>query len=183
MGSAPDELNELKEHAEEAAHDRQMAPVSFTMAVLAVLLAICGTLGHRAHTEEGIVQTRRVDAWAYYQFKSERRFLSEMFLDNMSVSGPRPSEQTSQLHEKYQKNLERYEEELKELQAEARKLDGEADIISRRATRFDLGDTFFEIALVITSITLLTRKRHFWALGILFGVLGLLSALSSLLVR
>lgn len=183
MGSAPDELQELKEHAEEAGHNRQLAPVSFTMALIAVLLAICSTLGHRAHTEEGVVQTKKVDAWAFYQFKNERRFLSEMFLDQMALSGPHSDDASARLHEKYEKNVERYAEELKELDAEAHKLEAEALVVSRRAARFDLGDTFFEIALVVTSITLLTRHRMFWVFGMVFGVLGILAALSSLLVH
>ncbi len=183
MGSAPDELQELKEHAEEAAKDRQLAPVSFTMAVLAVLLAICGTLGHRAHTEEGVLQSKRVDAWAYYQFKNERRFISEALLDELSLSDSRNKEAAAKIREKYQKDAERYSEELKELQAEARKLEDESSIISRKATRFDLGDTFLEIALVITSITLLTRKRHFWLFGMAMGLIGVLAAASSLLLH
>jgi hypothetical protein len=183
MSSAPDELNELKERAEEAAHDRQLAPVSFTMAVLAVLLAICGTLGHRAHTEEGVLHTKAADTWAFYQAKNVRNYLSGMFVDQMSLSTPQNSQVAAQLREKYEKNAERYAEEQKDVQVEARKLETEVQVISRRATRFDLGDTFLEIALVITSITLLTRKRSFWLFGLSLGVLGILSAASSLLVH
>jgi Domain of unknown function (DUF4337) len=183
MSSAPEELNELKERAEEAAHDRQLAPVSFTMAVLAVLLAICGTLGHRAHTEEGVLHTKAADTWAFYQAKNVRHYLSEMFLDQMALSSSHNNEASAQLREKYEKNAERYSEEQKDIQTEARKLESEVQVISRRATRFDLGDTFLEIALVITSITLLTRKRSFWLFGMILGVLGVLAAASSLLVH
>jgi len=31
--------------------------------------------------------------------------------------------------------------------------------------RFDLGEALLEIGLVITSVTLLTRKRAYWYLG------------------
>jgi hypothetical protein len=183
MSSVPDELQELKERAEEAAHDRQLAPISFTMAVLAVLLAICGTLGHRAHTEETVVQNKVSNQWAYYQAKNGRRLASEIFLDQMSVSDFRDKEAAAKLHEKYAHNVERYGEDQKEIEAEARKLENEVQVIARRAARFDLGDTFLEIALVITSITLLTRKRSFWLFGLALGVLGILAAASSLLVH
>jgi Domain of unknown function (DUF4337) len=183
MGSIPDELQELKERAEEAAHDRQLAPVSFTMALLAVLLAICGTLGHRAHTEEGVLQNKVSNQWAYYQAKNGRRLASEIFLDQMSLSDLRDKEAATKLHEKYEKNIERYGEDQKEIEAEARKLETEVLVIARQATRFDLGDTFLEIALVITSITLLTRKRSFWAFGLVLGVVGIIAAASSLLVH
>lgn len=183
MGSTPDELQELKEHAEEAAEDQRLAPVSFSMALLAVLLAICGTLGHRAHTEEAVLQNKVSNQWAYYQAKNGRRLASEIFLDQMSVFDFRDRELASKLREKYEKNLERYGDDQKEIEAEARKLENEVSVIARRATRFDLGDTFFEIALVITSITLLTRKRAFWGFGIVLGIVGLLAAISTFLVR
>src|SRR5579884_4048696 len=67
-----EELQELQEHAEHAAHDRSMAPVSLTMAILAVLVAVAALLGHRAHTEEIVLQTRANDQWGYYQGKDIR---------------------------------------------------------------------------------------------------------------
>ncbi len=183
MGSAPDELNELKEHAEEASHERQLAPVSFTMAVLAVLLAICGTLGHRAHTEETVVQNKVSNQWAYYQAKAGRRFGAQVHLDELSVFSAKDEAGAEAQHKKYEELVERYGEEEKEIEAEAHNLQNEVAVIGRRATRFDLGDTFLEIALVVTSITLLTRKRHFWIFGMLFGLVGVFAAGSSLLVR
>ena len=45
------ELDELKEQAERAKEDRTLVPVSITMAILAVLVAVASLLGHRAHTE------------------------------------------------------------------------------------------------------------------------------------
>ena len=43
------EPHELEERAQEARHDSSLAPVSVTMAVLAVLVAAVSLLGHRAH--------------------------------------------------------------------------------------------------------------------------------------
>ena len=183
MASAPNELQELKERAEEAAHDRALAPVSFTMAVLAVVLAICGTFGHRAHTEEAVVQTKLANQWAYYQAKNARRYASEVVLDQLSISATTDKEAAAKIREKYEKNAERYAEDQKEIEAEARKLETETAVISRKAARFDLGETFLEIALVITSITLLTRKRSFWLFGMAIGLIGVVAAASSLLLR
>ncbi len=58
-----DELQELHEHAEHAHHNPSLAPVSLTMAVLAVLVAVASLLGHRAHTEEVILQAESSDQW------------------------------------------------------------------------------------------------------------------------
>jgi hypothetical protein len=47
-----DELQELHENAEHARERPDLAPVTLTMAVLAVLVATVSLLGHRTHTEE-----------------------------------------------------------------------------------------------------------------------------------
>ena len=80
-----EELNELKEHAEHAREDPTLAPVSLTMAVLAVLVAVAGLLGHRAHTEEVVLQAKSSDQWAYYQAEKGLRHTDELFTDLTSV--------------------------------------------------------------------------------------------------
>ena len=67
-----DELQELQEHAEHGHQNPSLAPVSLTMAVLAVLVAVVSLLGHRAHTEEVVLQAKSSDQWAYYQAKNIR---------------------------------------------------------------------------------------------------------------
>ena len=76
-----DELQELHEHAEHAAHNRELAPVSLTMAFLAVLVAVVSLLGHRAHTEEVVLQSRANDQWGYYQGKDTRLHIAKKFAE------------------------------------------------------------------------------------------------------
>ena len=52
-----------------------------------------------------------------------------------------------------------------------------------RATRYDLGEALLEIALVTASITLLTRNRLYWVLGLAFGVAGIVSTISGLFLK
>src|ERR1700760_2778236 len=62
---------ELKEGAEHA-HERGEKGIGLTMAIVAVLLAVATLLGHRAHTEEGLLQGKIVDQWNFYQAKHIR---------------------------------------------------------------------------------------------------------------
>ena len=66
----PEEVHEMQESAERAHEDPSLVPVTVTMATLAVLVAAVALLGHRAHTEELLNQTRATDTWAEYQAKS-----------------------------------------------------------------------------------------------------------------
>src|SRR6202165_1562579 len=95
-----DELQELHEHAENAHHNPSLAPVSLTMAVLAVLVAVASLLGHRAHTEEVILQAQSSDQWAYYQAKNIREHEDELFTDLTAVLPGKDAESIAKLHEK-----------------------------------------------------------------------------------
>lgn len=178
-----DEIQELQEQADEGAHYPSLAPVTVTMAILAVLVAAVSVFGHRAHTEELLHQTKATDQWAYYQAKDIRRHTYELFLDETSVFALQNSEQIEKLKEKYTKEVERHHEEQKEIETEAQKAEDEVKLQQRRADRFDLGEVMLEAALVICSITLLTRKRIFWGLGMVLGLAGLAIGAAGLFIR
>ncbi len=176
-------MHELEEHAEQARHDPSLVPVTLTMAVLAVLVATVSLLGHRTGIEEVVLQNKTTDEWAYYQAKNIRRHSDELFADLISVISNKDAEGARKLQEKYRAEAERYRDEQKELDAKARELEQEAVLARGKTDRFDLGEVFLEIALVITSITLLSGRRLFWYLGLLFATAGIMVAASVLLVR
>src|SRR5258708_7822353 len=178
-----DEFQELHEHAEHAAHNPSMAPVSLTMAILAVCVAVVSLLGHRTHTEEVVLQNRVSDQWAYYQAKNIRRHTDEIFADFAVIMTSADAKKAAELREKYQKEADRYRDEQKDIDAEAKKLQQETDMERRRADRYDLGEVFLEIGLVVTSITLLSGRRMFWHAGIVLGLAGLVTASTTLLIH
>src|SRR5713101_8881205 len=168
-----EEAHELSEHAGHARDDSSLAPVSLTMAILAVCVAAVSLLGHRAHTEELLLQNRASDQWAYYQAKNIRRHTYEMGVDLLSMVEFKDKAQADKVREKYQKEAERYTKEQAEIEDQAKDLEKESALQQSKANRFDLGEVFLEIALVISSLALLSRKRFYWFLGIVSGLAGL----------
>jgi hypothetical protein len=171
-----EELNELKEHAEHAKEDPSLAPISVTMAMLAVLVAVVTLLGHRAHTEEVVLQAKASDQWAYYQAKNIRRHEDEIFSDLASVETTTDAAALAKLREKYSSEAARYKDDQKEIEDKAREMEAEVGTERNRADRYDLAEVFLEVGLVITSITLLSGRRFFWMLGMLLGVIGIVLA-------
>ena len=179
----PEELTELHEHAEHAREHPDLAPVTLTMAVVAVLVAAVSLLGHRTHTEEIILQNKVTDQWAYYQAKNIRRHTDELFADLTTVVASKDADAVAKLQGKYRAEADRYKDEQKELDKQARETEKETELARRKADRFDLGEVFLEIALVVTSITLLSGRRIFWHLGLLMAAAGVLVAASTWMVR
>jgi hypothetical protein len=171
-----DELQELQEHAEHAQHHPNLAPVSLTMAVLAVMVAVVTLLGHRAHTEEVVLQAKASDQWSYYQAKNIREHEDELFADLSAAVANNDAAGMAKFHDKSAQEGDRYKHEKGEIQ-------DEVAMERKRADRYDLAEVFLEIGLVITSITLLSGKRIFWHLGIVLGVVGVVVAVTGALVH
>src|SRR5271154_2213203 len=144
----PDELSELEENAEHGRENPSLAPISVTMAIIAVFVASVSLLGHRAHTEEVLFQAKASDQWAYYQAKSIRRHNYDMALDMLSMVEFKDKDQADKVREKYTKEAARYDKEQAEIEDQAKDLEGEAAGEQRKANRFDLGEVFLEVALV-----------------------------------
>jgi Domain of unknown function (DUF4337) len=176
------EFHELHEHTEHAKEHRSLAPASLTMALVAVLVATVSLLGHRAHTEEILLQNKTTDEWAYYQAKNLRRNNLQALNDVLGALDGK-NEKAEQVQKRFETDVEKYSEEQKEIQKEAREFETELGRETRRANRFDLAEVFLEISLVVTSITLLTGRRLYWMLGMAFAVAGVVTTATVLLLR
>jgi len=177
------DIHEMHEQAEEARHNPSLRPVSLSMAVMAVLVATVTLLGHRTHIEQVIAQAKASDQWSYYQAKGIRRHNYEAFAELLTILGAKDEARAEKAREKFTQNAERYRDEQKEIETEARKLEQEVIVVGRKANRFNLGEVFLEIALVVTSITLLTSNRGYWAMGLVFAALGVVVAATGFFIH
>lgn len=177
------EASELQEHAEHGAHDSAMRPVAFTMSVLAVLVAITTVLGHRTHTDAVLTQNKATDQWNFYQahkIRANDTQLTSDLLGAVAVSNPSAAEK---IRKAYADHQAKWAAELQDEQNQAKQLEAEVGLAEKRAGRYDLAEALLEIGLVITSVTLLTRRRAYWYFGMVFAAGGIVSALAGVLLR
>jgi hypothetical protein len=177
------EAHELQEHAEHGAHDGALRPVAFTMSVLAVLVAVTTVLGHRTHTEAVLFQNKATDQWNEYQAKKIRSYNSSLAEDLLGVVTLTNKEAAAKIAKSYAGHEQKWNDELKDEQDKAEALETRVEQAEARADRFDLAEALLEIGLVITSVTLLTRKRLYWYFGMVFSLAGILSAFSVLMLK
>jgi vacuolar-type H+-ATPase subunit I/STV1 len=177
------ETQELQEHAEHGAHESAMRPVAFTMAVLAVLVAISTVLGHRAHTEAILDQNRATDQWNEYQAKKIRAYNTQLASEMLKVVQLADKKQADKIAEDYRTHQDKWTPELKEEQEKAEALASKVEQAEARGTRFDFSETLLEIGLVITSVTLLTKRRSYWYAGLAAAAAGIIAAASTLILK
>jgi hypothetical protein len=178
-------MPEIEIHSSHGEHGNNplVLPVSMTISILAVLVAISTLFGHRAHTEEGLVNAQAIDQWAYYQAKNIRLHEVQVMVDLLGTVSTLDKEKTELLREKYQKEVERYESDKGDISEKAKEFEKELEVQRKHANFFDASEGILEIALVICSLTLLTNQKVFWIAGILIGGVGVVAAVAGFLVH
>lgn len=165
------EVKELREVASEAS-SREDKRIGLTMATVAVLLAVSTMLGHRTHTESVLLQTRATDQWAFYQAKNVRAHMYEANSQMAAALGP----QGAQPSEDFRARGEKQRADAEKIRADAEKLEAETQATERKAAHYDLSEIFFEIAIVLCSISLLAGESAYWRLSFISTVIGIVIA-------
>jgi Domain of unknown function (DUF4337) len=172
-------VEELKENTEHAQHSGQKV-VGLTMAIVAVLLATTTLLGHRAHTEEVVLQGDRNTQWVNFDTKRMQRTLHED-LASLSAVFPGGEEKVAEFKEKAKieregepaKNGAPAKEGTEKIGEKARELDAEMKLTQRRADRYDAAELFLEISIVLCSIALLAEAKLYWRLSFVSTLAGI----------
>jgi hypothetical protein len=179
----PNEAHELKELAERGASESAMLPVAFTMCVLAVLVAVTTVLDHRANTEAILFQNQATDTWNEYQAHKIRSYNTSLIEDLLQVTTSSDKAAAAKIAKGYAEHEKKWGEEEKQEQNQAEALQRKVEQAEASADRFDLAEALLEIGLVISSVTLLTRSRIYWYLGMVFSALGVALAASAFLLK
>jgi hypothetical protein len=172
-------IHEAQEYAELVHVETALAPVSLTMAILAVLTAAISLLGHRTHTDELLAQSRANFQKVELVGKATQQHADVVLIDMLTVLNPQETAKSAALKEKFNREMERYASDEKIARDEERRLESESQLARRKSIRLDVGELFCELGLVLCSITLLIRQRAFWFGGLIAGTLGLVISASA----
>lgn len=179
----PTEMQEFSKQMSEArGSGESLQSISLAISILAVLVAIVTVAGHRTHTEAVLLQSRAGDQWSLYQAKKIRQDNLIVVVDTLSLQ-PNPSPATTAKVAEFKTHIEKWNADLAEGQQKARGFEAEVTHAEAQASRYDLGEALLQIAVVLSSITLLTRKRSYFLFGLCLGLGGLLIALSALFLH
>jgi hypothetical protein len=211
MEHTPEQHIEHAEHAQHAAQNPFDRKVTMSIAIVAAILACVTMLGHRAHnatllfqgeaiqlqTLAGVRHSEESNKWNYYQ---AQKFRSHMYQSNLemltelnSVLGKEKT--SSRAVERWKKQVQKYEsrfdaekakaeeleKEVKKLQAEAQSKLKESHHAHARSSRFDFGELLVELALVLCSISVLTKRAGFWYVGLVCCAGGTLVTITGVL--
>ena len=155
------------------------------LALTTVIFAVCATLstfkGGGYSTRSVMSQSQASDQWAFYQAKSIKSYMYQMQKENLELrlrdlpkGAARGTVKTYQ--EKiadYSKKIEKYEQEKSEIQEKAKQLEGVRDEAQKHSKAFGMAIIFLQIAILLSSISGLLKKKPVWYGGLATGVVGL----------
>jgi hypothetical protein len=151
-----EEINERAEELVRKTESRWTLFVAISTALMAVLAALGGMFAGHHSNEALIMQIKSSDQWAYYQAKSIKAEIRLLLPKDSVIKSP---EVEKKEQEEVKSTAENYE---KESEAHLQR-----HIILARCV------TLLQVAIAVSAIAIITRRRFLWYAGLVVAVAGL----------
>lgn len=159
-------LHEHTEHAAKHGGERWTLGVALSSALLAALAAVASLqAGHHAN-EAMISQITAANEWSFFQSKSIKESQLKSKMDIFTALDKPVSEADKKKAEEYVVDKETIQEGAKEKEKEAQHELKTHEIFAKSVT-------LFQIAISIGAISALTKRKRFWFVSLICGVVGL----------
>lgn len=154
------------------------------LAISTVIIAVCATLstfkGGSYSTKSLMNQTLAANQWSYYQSKSIKGYIFEsqqheleLQKSLMTESGKDKAVKFDQAIAELQKSIDRYNKEKLEIKATAEKHEKIRDDCSVHAATFGYAVIFLQVAILLSSIAALMKKKPVWYFSLVLGAIGI----------
>jgi Domain of unknown function (DUF4337) len=187
-------LHEQIEEGAEEKRERWTMMLALSTAFMAVLAAFAGLLaGH--HANEALVERMKAsDQWNFYQAKNLKQEIAvntDMILQAVGAgraaqtaisSGKTSTEPAATAPQAdHSKDIARYEKEKAEIKKEAEEDEAVSEAHLAKHVPLARAVTAFQVAIAISAIAVLTRRKNLWyaglgltAIGVFFLIVGIL---------
>jgi hypothetical protein len=155
------------------------------LALTTVIFAVCATLstfkGGGFSTRSVMSQSQASDQWAFFQAKSIKSYIYQMQKESMELRlldlPKSTSKEMVNAHKEkiadYKKKIEKYEQDKSDIQEKAKQLESVRDESQKHSQAFGMAVIFLQIAILLSSIAGLLKKKMVWYGGIATGLVGL----------
>ncbi len=192
-----EKIDEHVEHHEHAHGDHGHAPpgakpaspkwttyLSVSTALIAVLAAISSLMsGGNSNeaildkSEAMLAQSQASDRWSYYQAKSVKSAIAKRQGELITVLHPDGFEAAAASLAKAAKGYEAEEDEIKKeaekLEEEVKKDNDSSETLMERHHKFAITVTLLQIAIALSAIAALTKKKPMWFVGLAASAVGI----------
>jgi len=154
--------------------------VAITTAIYAVMLAIAALGGNNAMKDMLLAQQQSSDQWAFYQakvireheYRIQQKRLEVELAERGAGMAPEARQQYEALLAEFTAETKRYNTEKKDIEKDAKKLEHERDVNRQRDPYFDFAEVLLQIAIVMSSVSILASSRLMYGLSLILALCG-----------
>jgi hypothetical protein len=156
------------------------------LALTTVVLAVGATMSTlnvgKFSNRSILMQTQASNQWAYYQAKSIKGYLYELQKEkletDLKIMANTAPKAVLEDYEKrlasYNAKINKYESEKSEIMNEARRLEQQRDKVALHSQSFGMAVILLQLAILLSSMATLMKKKALWATGLALGSAGVL---------
>lgn len=178
------------EELEEKTRNSFSKKVALFTSIYAVILAICALGGNNSMKEMLLAQQEASNQWAYYQAKNIREYLYRIEKDRIETQiVERGAAMTPVTLEHYKAKLQKVSDESARLTKDkeaitikAKEQEHERDINRAKDPYFDFGEALLQIAIVMSSVSIIANSRQVFVFSIASATIGALLTLNGFLL-
>ncbi len=153
------------EHGHGGHASKWITAAALTAALLAALAAITGFLATNHLTQSTLIRIKANDNWNFYQAKSIKSSIldAKVYTASLNKVDPRQKDLDKQAE---------YAKEMPELQNETRELEKLSNENLETHETFETAATMFHIAIAVVAIAVVAKRKEFWYMSMVGGVIG-----------
>jgi hypothetical protein len=171
-----EQVHEDMHHHAHGSGEKWVMGVALSAAILAALAAVASLLsGHHAN-EAMLSQLQASDQWAYYQAKGIKSSILSSKMELLKSIGKEPADSDRE-------KIAKYTEEQQEISKDAKEKQADSEEHLTRHVVLSRGVTLFQVAISVAAISVLTKRRIFWFIGLAFGTGGTFFLIYSMLMK
>jgi hypothetical protein len=161
--------------------DRWLNYLATTTVLLAVLATLSTFFGQKNSTRSVISEIKASNQWNYFQAKKIRSYLFEVQKEGLEIDLKMRQETIpASLNEQMQKRVEgfgskiaKWQDDMNKTEKDARSFEQARDAALMHSQNFGLAVVFLQLAILLSSIAALMKKKPVWLSGLVVGAAGL----------
>lgn len=165
----------IMEHAAEGSeHQKLVSKIALSSAIFAVAAAVTSLLAGTYANEAMLDQIKGSDQWNFYQAKGIKAAVLASKMDILRGMGKSVSPED-------EKKIEDYKREQDEIKEKAQESEKESSHHMVKHETFARGVTLFQVAIGLSAVSILTKRKKLWFASLSFGVVGVYFLVQGLL--
>jgi hypothetical protein len=168
MDDPTEEIHKTLHEVAEKSHDPALLRIALSSAIIAVLAAVATLMSEHQINEAMLAQLRASDQWSYYQAKGIKRNIVDGQIQIL-----RELTERTDFMSTLQAQSKKYGDEQEGISKEATKAQGDSEKAFRAHDTFSYAVTLLQIAIGVSAVSALTRRRWLWITSMAVASFGL----------